>query len=185
MEVAVSKTIDVDDGSAPGVTLYVPFRGFDRSLGPVGTLDVKAVALGDATGGSVAISIRMRKEEFGFHPLWVPTMISIEDNLATVENPEVIFRGLGNERLIDEHCENVTMVASLVGSRNCGKVQSIGFIIEPDQPTPNSIVTCTWATNTDTLAYNVHMYGVIFDGEAMARGKHAGSAVSPLLAGVR
>ncbi len=182
---SVSTNVPVNDGSDPGVALYVPFRGFDRSLGPVGTLDVKAVTVGDGSGGSVAISIQMRKQEFGFHPLWVPTMISVEDTLATAENPEVLFRGLGNERLIDQHCENVVMLASLVGARNCGKVANIGFIIEPDVVANATVMTCTWATNTNLLLYNIHAYGVIFDGEAMARGKYPGSAVSTLLAGVR
>ncbi len=178
----VSTTVALETA---GVGLYVPFRGVDRAFGPVGTLDAKATTVGDGSGGNVAISLQMKRLEFGFHPLWVPTMISIEDTLATAENPEVLFRGLGNERLLDQHCENVVMTAALVGARNCGKVEKLGFIIEPDQIGNATGVTCTWATNTNLLLYNLHVYGVVFDGEAMARGKRPGSSVSPLLAGVR
>ncbi len=168
--------------------LYVPFRGFDREAGAVGTLDVQGATVGDGSGGTVAINIQWNYLEFGFHPIWIPTMISVQDTLAVAELVEVLFRGLGNERINDFHAENVTTTASVFTTRNLGKVTDLGFPIEPPEnskETLRTMLSAGWATNTNALLYELHAFGVIYDAEALARGKVRGRAPDLLLGGVR
>ncbi len=179
---AISQNRSVSDG------LYVPFRGFDREAGPVGTLDVQAQATGDGGGGTVAINIQWNYIEFGFHPIWIPTMISVQDTLASAIPVEVLFRGLGNERILDFHAEIVVTVASTFTTRNLGKVSDMGFTLEAPldaKETLQTVMSAGWATNTNALLYEIHAYGVVYDAEALARGKQKGKAPDVLLGGVR
>ncbi len=179
---SISTNIVVSDG------LYVPFRGFDREAGPVGTLDVQGQTVGDGSGGTVAINIQWNYEEFGFHGIWVPTMISIQDTLASAIPVEVLFRGLGNERINDFHGEIVTPTASTFTTRNLGKVTDLAFPLEAPQnsrETLRTVITAGWATNTNALLYELHVYGVLYDAESLARGKMRGKAPDLLLGGVR
>ncbi len=179
---AISDQIDVSSG------LYVPFRGFDREAGPVGTLDVQSQTVADVSGGTVALNVRWNYEEFGFHMIWIPTMITIIDTLAAAETVEVLYRGLGNERIADFHGEIVTTVSSGFTARNIGKVAELGFPFEANvdaRETPQGIISAGWATNTNLLLYELHIFGPVYDAEALARGKQEGKSPDVLLAGVR
>lgn len=164
--------------------LYVPYRGFDRAYGPVGTLSVDAQATGDAGGGAVTLRIIMSAREFGFHPIWVVTRLSSIDGLATPEAVRLLFAEAGNERLNADYNETLTPVVG-PGGANVGNFANLGLVIEPDAAADANVIIVDWTTNEDTVQYHIHAYGVLFDAEALARAKHSGKGVDPLLAGIR
>lgn len=164
--------------------LYTPFRGFDREAGPVGTLSVNAEVTGDASGGSVTAVISMAREEFGFHPIWVPTRVGTRDVLAVAEAVEFTFRGSGNDRL-DSDIEEGVLATRVVGALNLAAFVALGVAIEVVSLPAVQVVQARWATNTNTLLYHLHVYGVLYDGTALARGKEKGKSADLLLGGVR
>ncbi len=176
---SVSTSIDGNEG------LYVPFRGFDRGAGAVGTLDIQGKTTGDGSGGTVAINIQMQRIMFGFHLIWVPTLVSIFDTLATAVDVELLLRGLGQERILDFHAEIVTMTASTFTVRNLGRAVNLALPIEPQSDTLGTVLSAGWATNTNALLYELHVFGAVYDAEALAKGKAEGKAADVLLAGVR
>lgn len=164
--------------------LYTPFRGFDREAGAVGTLFVDAVMTGDATGGTATLIITMKRTEFGFHPIWVPTRVSTRDNLAAPEAVDFAFRAIGNERL-DGDLREGKLPLAVAGGLNLATYSELGVAIEPQNPTANSVLQALWSSNVDTKVYHLHAYGILYDGEALARGKRLGKAPEQLLGGVR
>lgn len=160
--------------------LYVPFRGAAREAGAVGTLYIDAEATGDGSGGIVQIHLNMSRIEFGFHPLWVPTHISTQDALASPEVVQVNWSETGNERQsagLREHVLGITQ-----SSINIAVFTQLGVIIEPNLQAGGRIMTANWATNTNSAAYHLHIFGPIYDGEFLARGK---AGTPELLAGLR
>ncbi len=176
---SVSTSIDGNEG------LFVPFRGFDREAGAVGTLDIQGKTVGDGSGGTVAINIQIQRLMFGFHIIWVPTLVSIFDTLATAVDVELLLRGLGQERILDFHAEIVAMTASGFTPRNLGRGRNLALPIESQDDTLGTVISAGWATNTNALLYELHVFGAIYDGEALARGKQKGKGADVLLAGVR
>lgn len=164
-------------------SLYVPFRGFDREAGAVGTLFVDGNATGDAGGGNIVIRVFMGFIEFGFHPIWVVTRMSALDDLATPEVVNVAIANAGNERLDADLQENVLTLAGF--DLNVANFGHLGVPIEPDSSTTGTVLIATWSTNTDTKAYHFHAFGLLYDAEAMARGKQKGRSADPLLGGIR
>lgn len=164
--------------------LYVPFRGFDREAGPVGTLFVDVSATGDGSGGTVTLGITMKRLEFGFHPIWVPTRVSSLDGLASPEAVEFMFRSSGNERLNGDLREPALGVA-VAGGNNLAAFNQLGVAVEPTNETAATVLQCLWSTNTNAVVYHLHAFGVLYDAEALARGKRSGKAPDVLLGGVR
>ncbi len=174
MSVTVTLTVSGDG-------LYVPFRGFDREAGIVGTLQVAGSVTGDAGGGTASVRISMAPEEFGFHAIWVPTQVSTIDDLAAAEAVNLAFDTAGNERLESTQLEAQLAIRSQ--SFNFCSFTQLGIAIDPD--TTGLVLTAGWTTNTLNKVYQIRAYGVVFDGQALARGKHRGARVDQLLAGVR
>ncbi len=164
---------------------YVPYRTPERAGedggDPVGTLSIAATATGAAGGGTVTVVIRMRRTEFGFRLIWVPTYISVVDNLATAE--VVLLGAFGNpnnERLAGAMRQSVLPLAG-AGALNVGSFTQLGVAVEPETETISTVLTGEWSTNTDTKVYFVHAYGVCYDAEVIARE----GRISELLAGLR
>lgn len=154
-------------------------RAGDRGVDPVGTLYVDATVTGDSGGGTATIDISMSKEEFGFHAIWVPTIIALSDVLASAVDVRFIWRSNGNERLSSSLQELVTM--STVQSIQFGAATvAKGLIVDPDQVGGDLVFSATWATNTDAFAYHLHVYGLVWDGQVMA----ARGQVPELMAGL-
>lgn len=162
---AVSTNVNVRDG------IFTPYHQARRTLlnGLVGTLYVDAGSTGAAGGGTHGINIRMRREEFGFPILWVPTLIGVQDNLASAEVVELTYQGSGNRRLIAGAGlrEAVTTVATAVGN-NVGQMANVTLPIEGRGP-DNAILSATWATNTDTKLYHLHVFGPVYDLQVISR----------------
>lgn len=165
--------------------LYTPFRGFDREAGAVGTLSVDAEATGDGSGGTVTIVISMKFEQFGFHSLWIPTRVSSLDNLASPEVVEFSFRSSGNDRLAAGDLREAATALATGGANNVASFSALGVSIEVRSLTNVSVMQVRWTTNTNALLYHLHVFGILYDGEALARGKAAGKAPEQLLGGVR
>lgn len=163
--------------------LYTPFRGFDRELGPVGTLYVDAEAAGAAGGGTVTILLNMSSDEFGFHGIWVPTRVSSRDALATAETVALTYRNEGNERLSSDITEQALAVVT-PSQGNVATFNDLAVIIEPDIIEGDRVLSCQWSTNEDGDTYHLHVFGVLYDAQAMARGK-LGRVAGDLLAGIR
>lgn len=148
---------------------YVPFHTAGRGgrNGLVGTLGVDAQATGDAGGGSVTLNLNMRREEFGFPILWVPTVVSLFDNLATAENVIGKFESAGNRRLDFGLRQIATMVQ--VGADNVGIIENVTVPIEGIGIASARVYQAFWASNVDTKAYHLHMFGAVFDLQVIAR----------------
>ncbi len=170
------------DRAVADIGLYVPFRGIDREVGFCGTLFLDASATGDASGGAIQIRILMSKFEFGFHPIFVPTRVSAFDN-ATAEVVVFQYGAVGNERISDTTREPKLGVAGFGG--NSMTFESLGIPIEPILEGGGDVMGMQWLTNVDTKLYHAHIFGVIYDAEAMARGKVRGRKLDVLLGGVR
>lgn len=177
---AVSSTTSVQSDG-----LYVPFRNAQRGgpsgSDPVGTLFVNAEATGAAGGGTVTINITMRRQEFGFPIIWVPTYITTLDTLASVGKIVWSYLDTGNERLGASINEAVVAVATGLAI-NAGVVAERGVAIDPTGETALAVMSAIWDDNVDTKAYHVHVFGAVFDRQVMAL---SDGSVHDLLAGIR
>ncbi len=163
--------------------LYVPYRGVDREAGMVGTLAIDAETVGDGSGGAVTLLIAFAREEFGFHLIYVPTRVSTFDSLASPEVVMFQFDPAGNERVAESLREASLAVAGFGGSS--AVFDKLGVPIEPNVQAATSCLVAQWTTNTNALTYHLHVFGVVYDGEAMARDKRRGKTPDVLLGGVR
>lgn len=166
---------------------FVPFRTARRGgrygKDPVGTLFIDAGATGAAGGGTVTLRIAMARIEFGFHPLFVPTVINTFDTLATPEEVQLFYDSAGNERVVDGSSGIRQTELAVAGASSNDLVFTVpGFVIEPDQVAAADVLDFVWATNTDTILYHAHVFGMLFDAEIIAREE---SEISELLMGVR
>lgn len=166
------------------VGLFVPFRGFDREVGPVGTLHCFQTVFGDGSGGTVAILLRMKRVEFGFHPIWVLTRVHTLDQLATPEVVRMSYSASGNERLSFGMNENILSAAGPPTSSSVN-FRHLQVPIEPSEEAVSQVLSARWSTNTNALTYEFSVFGMLYDAEAMARGKEKGRAADPLLGGIR
>ncbi len=149
---------------------YVPWhtRGRGEGNGLVGTLSVDALATGDATGGTVAINLRMTREVFGFPMLFVPTIINTKDNLAAAEEVLFIYTPEGNGRLLSRLEEGV--LALDAGGVNTAIMTNTSVPIEGVGSEANlDVFSVVWNTNTNSLAYHLHMFGPVYDLQVIAK----------------
>jgi len=149
--------------------LYVPFRGNRRS-GVVGTVHAHLGAVGDATGGTVTILLSMTGDEFGFPLLLVPVFIQAESPNA--ENGLLTYP-VGNERVGGQGAALVEVVPNLIAvARNVGTLRGaqphISVPLDANQPAV-TVLTCQWATNSDGVSYNLRLYAMAYDQQAMAQ----------------
>ncbi len=166
-----------------GDGLYVPFRGFDRSVGPAGTFNQEMVDAGDATGGTVTINLQMSREEFGFNAIFVPTKVISQSGLTTGGVVSFSFRSENNERLAS--AMTVAQTEFDAGSLNHADWEQLSMVIEPNNSARDDVMRMVWATNTNLVDYRMKVFGVVYDAQAIARGKHPGAAVDDLMAGIR
>lgn len=162
--------------------LYVPFRGFDREAGMVGTLSVDINVTGDASGGTILGQLNMNFLEFGFHPIWVPTRVGGRDNLATAEEILLSYLQAGNERIATDIDEG--RLALTINGINRIQFEHLAVPIEPLSG-GGLVLQGFWLSNVDTKLYHIHAFGPIYDAEALARGKEKGKTPDLLLGGVR
>lgn len=174
-------TVTVTRNVSSGSDGYVPWHtaSRDSNAGLVGTLAFNAEATGDSGGGTVKILLRMRREEFGFPILWVPTQVTTIDNLATAEDVIVTYETAGNRRLSTSFQQIVQMRQVL--STNAGAVENVVIPIEGVGPGQLDIMQAEWATNTDTKTYHLHMFGPVYDLQMLARL----GQIDPIIAGLR
>ncbi len=175
---AVAATRSVGSG------LYVPFRGIDRRVSPVGTLSIDATITGAAGGGTATITIAMAKDEFGFHPIWILTRAYVTEDNNVAQEVLFTYLAAGNERIQGSITEEVTSRVTINGD-NVGNAGLLAIPIEPDQQSQADVFLARWAVNTDTNIYHLHMFGVLYDAQAMAASKEHGARVDTFMAGVR
>ncbi len=166
-----------------GAGLYVPFRGVDRAVSPVGTYSIDAQATGDGSGGTVDILMNMSYIEFGFHPILVMTRVTALDELATPIGVRFRYAASGNERL-EANIDQLVLAVAGVGAVSYTEFNALPVVIEPIRD-GGDVMAITWATNENADTYHLHLFGLLFDAEAMARTKEKGSAIDMLLAGIR
>lgn len=163
---AVTSTTQLADGN------FVSFKGFYRSMGPVGTFSFIQRDVGDATGGGLSLIMSMARLQFGFHALIVPTIISVQDNLATPEAVELVY-GNTNRRVIGVPDAGTSLRDVLVpvagASGNTGVYTGSKPILEVSDESPVGVLSFVWSTNTDTKIYRVAVYGLVYDGEYQAK----------------
>lgn len=162
--------------------LYVPLHsrvpGGDDGKSPVGTVSIDMGTVGDATGGLARAQLKMRRIEFGFRPIIVPTLITVQDNLAAVGVVEVEY-SQSQWRL----GTSTNLVVTTVAGPNINQVSVPlnGMVFEVEPQAVTEVLLVSWATNTDTKIYHCHIFGAVFDAEVI---EQRGS-ISELLAGVR
>ncbi len=166
------------------IGLFVPFRtaqrGGKEGADPVGTVMIDAGVTGAAGGGTVRLSVAGTGTEFGFPMLWVPTMISTQDNLSAAEVVTLLWRNEGNDRLNTVIQEARLAVAG--ADFNIMVPNQLGILIDPSGLRVNTnLIQALWSTNTDTKTYHLHVYGPVYDAQLIARG----GIVPELLAGLR
>lgn len=175
----------VDTDTLTSAGLFVPFRtamrGGPEGRDPVGTLMVEAEATGAAGGGSVIAGITSVAQPFGFPMLWVPTHISLSDNLAAAEVINFQFRDEGNARLNTEIGDAVNALAGSQGNVRTVRELSLVIDVTENGDTALRIMLGSWSTNTDTKTYHLHVYGPVYDAQIMARSDR----VPELVAGLR
>lgn len=172
---AIDQTRFVRDG------FYTPYHSIGRGVGNglVGTLQIDAEATGAAGGGIVVIRLKMKREEFGFPLIFIPTYVAVKDNLATAELVTLDYRAAGNRRMSSNVSEMITTLQN--NNENAGLTTNTTIPIEGGDRTEQDIMTAVWETNTDTKTYHLHMFGPVFDLQVIARS----GLVDPLLAGLR
>jgi len=175
---SVSSVHEVADG------LYVPFRGYDPREGPIGTLFVDASDSGDGSGGTVKIDIHMAREEFGFHIVWVPTRAVMSGGQVAADIVTMFYTAEGNERLDDNIQENLLTVAG-VGAVFAADFKALSVPVEGFTELSARVLSFQWTTNTNAVVYHAHVFGVLYDAEAIVHNYRRGRAVDPLLAGIR
>ncbi len=174
---SIASAFKVEDG------LFVPFRTEKRGLvgGPVGTLHVAVDDVGAAGGGNVEIAITMRRLEFGFRCIWVPTYAVTRDTLATAEVVRFAFEFTGNERLSRRvQSAKLAITASNV---NYAAFTELAVVIDPDKDSDSNVIKFLWSTNVDTKIYEGEVFGPVFDAEVIRR--EGGGGIRDILAGVR
>jgi len=164
--------------------LYVPFRGVDRAVSPVGTLSIDATETGDASGNPITIILAMAFLEFGFHPIWIPTRVVVIESNAAAQEVLFVYQTAGNERIQAGLSEEITTRVTGDGD-NIGNAQFLSVPIEPDQRAEANVFSARWSVNNNTEVYELHMFGVLYDAEALAAGKAPGARVDTFVAGVR
>lgn len=163
---------------------FVPFRGVNRATGPVASVHVNAEGTGDGSGGSMRINIQMAGLNFGFHSVLVPTRVQVHDNLAAVEVVQLLLASGGNERLTSSLIEHKLTVRS--GALNAVDFEHLSVPMEAalTQLTEEDAVSAVWQTNTNAKVYHVHLFAIVYDGEAIAR-KFLNVPLDTLFYGVR
>lgn len=162
--------------------LFVPFRGFDRGAGVVGTLHADFQAVGDGSGGTLLAQLNMNFLEFGFHPIWVPTRVGSRDDQAAATNVLLTYMAAGNERITADVDER--QLAVIMNSINRAQFDKLSIPIEP-QRGGGLVMQGFWLANVNAKVYHIHAFGPVYDAEALARGKSPGKSPDLLLAGVR
>lgn len=164
--------------------LYVPFRGVDREVSAVGTLSIDATATGDATGAPLTIVLSMGQIEFGFHAIWIPTRVVVLENNGAAQEVLFVYQTAGNQRIQGGLSEEITTRVTVDGD-NVGNAEFLAVPIEPDSLAQANVFSARWAVNNDANIYELHMFGVLYDAEAIARGKRPGAVIDTFMAGVR
>ncbi len=175
---SVSTTVNFEDG------LYVPFRGVDREAGFVGTFEINGADIGDGSGGTVTVSFASKRLEFGFHPIFVPTRIMTFDDQAAPTTVRVGIVETGNERLSDPFSE-AKLSIGVPDTSNFANFTDLAIPIEVQIETNTDVVQAFWPTNTNAKVYAARLFCVVYDAEAIARGKVQGKSLDTLLGGVR
>ncbi len=164
--------MSVDTSTAIAALDFLPFRTGERGGGdggdPVGTCAIDAQAVGDGSGGTVAVNITASRLQFGFHPLMVPTYVVARDNLAAAEVVQLAYSGVGNERLTGTSFLEHLLSLAGAGSVNSARFRESGLIIEPSVVTGAIVMTAKWITNTNAKIYHLHVYMNVWDAELMA-----------------
>ncbi len=154
------------------VSTHIRHRGVRRE-GIVGTLSVAATATGDGSGGVVNLILSMNGTEFGFKFMFVPTLVSFRDGLATAVDVRLQWLG-NNERITGGLTVGTERRASMVaaGGENVGQLEGSHPIVAiPTNPdgVARNVVQAIWGTNTNATSYNMFMYGVLYDEEYRAK----------------
>ncbi len=162
--------------------LYVPYRGFDRGAGIVGTIAVDIQAVGDGSGGTILVQLNMNFVEFGFHGIWVPTRVGSRDDQAAATLVLLSYLAAGNQRLAADIDE--TQLAVILNGINRAQYDQLSVPIEP-AVSGGVVMQGFWLANVNAKVYHIHAFGPVYDAEALARNKRPGKAPDLLLAGVR
>jgi len=175
--VSVAATTELANG------LFVPFmqrtRGGDSHGSPVGTVTLDATDTGDGSGGTATVSVSIRRTMFGFRTLVIPTSIVTFDNLAAVEPIRLEFQFAGLRRLVAVHQFVRTSVRH--NATNMSELGDLGIVLESNLEAATDALAVQWETNTNSVVYHVHLYGVVYDLEILEKY----GTLDPLMAGVR
>jgi len=178
--------LTVTDNNEFSAGLYVPYRGLAPGVQPSGSWSTQMTATGDGSGGQVNVNLFMSKIEFGFHPIFTLQYCMSVDNLAAAD--EVIFQYsvVGNERLRSAVSIGKTPIANGTSFFAVWVGEDLPIPIEPDlgsDITTRTVATVQWQTNTDTKAYQVNLFGMVWDAEVLAR--QVGAKMPDYFFGVR
>ncbi len=151
--------------------LYVPFRGSGRQYS-VGTFQVRGSVVGDGSGGTATILLSMVGDELGFPALYVPTLITVQDQLATAEVVRITYVQAGLERVGSGGANFVRAITPVtVAATNFGELAGsspILSVVHGLQAAVN-VMSALWATNETGDTYQFLLYGLVYDEQYQAR----------------
>ncbi len=153
-----------------GDGLYVPYRGLSKGDNPAGTYSHIMSGVGDGSGGTIVLRMRMQRLEFGFHPILTLVIVEATDNTAAVD--QVLFQyevAPGNERLSTALTIPKDSLVSVTGSRVVFLGQDLPIPIEPVSEVLTGAFLIQYQTNTNAANYNVRLFGMLWDAEVLAR----------------
>lgn len=135
----------------------------------MGTLSVGMTVAGDAGGGSIFLGLSMTGRELGFPFIWTPTLIAAHDNLASAI--DVRLQYLTPIDRLELQLERRISMANAGGTANQGQIEGsfLPVSVVLDNVIAQTVLQAVWATNTDGKAYNLNLFGVVYDEQAMAR----------------
>jgi len=128
----------------------------------VGTASFDVQVTGAAGAGAVTLSLLMSPDEFGFHVLFVPTLLGVEDTLGTKEDVRIGWKATHRLTSLFREAIPTTTVLAV----NFGTLRGASPALQPET-VDQTVLDAVWATNTDTETYHFHGYGVVYDLERL------------------
>lgn len=137
--------------------------------GAVGTFSIDMQGVGDSGGGTVTLNLQASRTPFGFRAALVPIAVSVQ---VTTDPGNVFFSYSDNNNFRLDGAANIQYASDLiqVGSEFFLPEQVVPRVgIEPVTKVAANVFTVRFTTNTDATVYHLHMFGIVFDRERMAK----------------
>jgi len=153
----------------PVAVKLIRFPGVNNPGEPTGSWSSVAVAIGDTSGGTIRAKVRCSDDAVGFRALFVPTLITVEEQgSAGAQGGTCAIESPNNRRLDSTGNYGIGFTTAVVHISDRFNVRIPGPFpwIECDDGQSSDIVV-TLGTNTNSAALVVAAFGLVYDLEAV------------------